>query len=88
MRAKHDLSEHEFYRYLQLRDYYRKEVEMDPSMEVNGVITPKVKIKYLSVNLSCWRECGALSSDHAHVFWKCDEVQLFWKTVHKTCKRC
>ena len=51
---------------------------------VRFFITPKVKSLYLSVNLPCWRECGALSSDHSHVFSKCDKVQLFWKMVHKT----
>ena len=50
---------------------------------VRFFITPKVKSNYLSVNLPCWRECGALSSDHSHVFWNCDKVQLFWKMVHK-----
>ena len=44
MRDKYDLSEHEFYRYLQLRDYYRKEIKIDPSMEVNGVIQTIISI--------------------------------------------
>ncbi len=38
MKDKYDLDKHEFYRYLQLRDYYKKEIRMDPSMEMNGVI--------------------------------------------------
>lgn len=34
---------HEFYRYLQLRNYFRKEIRVDPSSEMNGVI--KILIK-------------------------------------------
>lgn len=38
IKDKYDLDKHEFYRYLQLRDYFMKEIRMDPSREVNGVI--------------------------------------------------
>lgn len=38
MKEKYNLDKQEFYRYLQLRDYYLKEVRMDPSTDVNGVI--------------------------------------------------
>lgn len=34
---------HEFFRYLQLRNYFRKEIRVDPSSEMNGVI--KILIK-------------------------------------------
>ena len=44
MRVKYDLGKHEFYRYLQQRDYYRKDIKMDPSMEVNGVIQTMISI--------------------------------------------
>ena len=38
MKDIYSLDKREFYRYLQLRDYYKKEIEIDPSTEVNGVI--------------------------------------------------
>ena len=38
MRRKYELGAHEFYRYFQLRDYFKKEIEADSSKEVNGVI--------------------------------------------------
>lgn len=38
LKEKHDLGTLDFYRYLQLRDYYRKEIQADPSGEVNSVI--------------------------------------------------
>ena len=43
MKEKYDLDKHEFYRYLQLRNYYRKEIKMDPSGEVNGLVQITVK---------------------------------------------
>ena len=52
MKDIYSLDKREFYRYLQLRDYYKKEIEIDPSTEVNGVIqiimnTYKGKKSYL-----------------------------------------
>lgn len=38
MKEKFDLDKQEFYRYLQLRDYFLKEMRTDPSGEVHGVI--------------------------------------------------
>ena len=38
MKDKYDLDKRDFYRYLQLRDCYKKEIKRDPSVEVNGVI--------------------------------------------------
>uniref|UniRef100_A0A3Q3ASL9 Reverse transcriptase domain-containing protein n=1 Tax=Kryptolebias marmoratus TaxID=37003 RepID=A0A3Q3ASL9_KRYMA len=43
MKDKYNLDKHEFYRYLQLRDYYRTEIKWDPSVEVNGVIEIVIK---------------------------------------------
>ena len=38
LKKNYDLDKHEFCRYLQLRNYYRKEIKMDPSREVNGLV--------------------------------------------------
>ena len=47
-------------------------------------ITPKARSKYLKMSQPCWRGCGSINADHAHIFWECDKVQIFWRTVHKT----
>ena len=41
MMDKYDLGKHDFYRYLQLRDYYK--IRRDPSMEVWGVTQLLIK---------------------------------------------
>lgn len=38
IKEKYDLNKHDFYKYLQLRNYFLKEIKMDPSGEMNGVI--------------------------------------------------
>ena len=43
LKKNYDLDKHEFCRYLQLRNYYRKEIKMDPSREVNGLVQITVK---------------------------------------------
>lgn len=50
MRVKYDLGKHEFFRYLQLRDYYRKEIKVDPSTQVNVVIQTIISI-YKDTNI-------------------------------------
>lgn len=35
--GNYDLERHEFFRYLHFRDYFMKEIRMDPSTEVKGV---------------------------------------------------
>lgn len=44
-------------------------------------ITPKQKSKQTGTQLFCWRECGEIMVDHAHVFWSCPSIQIFWKEV-------
>uniref|UniRef100_A0A3B1K1Q0 Reverse transcriptase domain-containing protein n=1 Tax=Astyanax mexicanus TaxID=7994 RepID=A0A3B1K1Q0_ASTMX len=44
-------------------------------------ITPKQKSKQLGTQLQCWRNCGTILADHAHIFWSCPFIQSFWKDV-------
>ena len=50
-------------------------------------ITPKVKSKQLNKSQKCWRECGSYNVDHAHVFWNCQKVTVFWEMVCKVLKQ-
>ena len=43
IRRKYELGAHEFYRYLQMRDYFKREIESDSPKEVNGVIQIIIK---------------------------------------------
>ena len=45
-------------------------------------ITPKLRSKFVSVSQPCWRECGAVNVNHAHVFWLCPDIVQFWEDVH------
>ena len=38
LRVKFDLDKHDFFMYLQLRDYYNKEIEGKAKKELNGVV--------------------------------------------------
>ena len=38
IRRKYELGAHEYYRYLQMRDYFKREIGSDSPKEVNGVI--------------------------------------------------
>lgn len=44
IRDKYDLDAHDLYRYLLLRDYYRKTIRGDPSMEVNSMIQTVINV--------------------------------------------
>jgi len=46
-------------------------------------ITPKQKSKQTGTQLACWRECGEVFADHAHIFWSCPSIQSFWRKVAK-----
>lgn len=37
--------------------------------------------KQTAAQLCCWRKCGEIMADHAHVFWSCPPIQSFWKEV-------
>ena len=43
IRRKYELGAHEFYRYLQMRDYFKREIGSDSPKEVNGVIQIIIK---------------------------------------------
>ena len=45
-------------------------------------IIPKLRSKFVSVSQPCWRECGAVNVNHAHVFWLCPDIVQFWEDVH------
>lgn len=45
-------------------------------------ISPKQKSK--QTQLCCWRGCGEIVVDHAHVFCSCPSIQTFWKEVATT----
>ena len=45
-------------------------------------ITPKQKCKQVHKQVQCWRACGDVNVDHAHVFWKCHKIGT-WKMIHK-----
>ncbi len=42
-------------------------------------ITPKQKSKWTRTQLPCWRECGSMQVDYAHVFWLCPQIRSFWE---------
>ncbi len=44
-------------------------------------ITPTIKSKQVSRQQVCWRQCGQLEADHAHIFWSCEKIQSFWDDV-------
>lgn len=45
-------------------------------------ITPNIKSKQMKVQQPCWRLCNHVNSDHTHVFWKCTNIQPFWRNVY------
>ena len=47
--------------------------------QIRFFITPKQKSKQTGNQLECWRKCGNIAVDHAHVFWSCPVVQPFWE---------
>ena len=166
LRKKYGLDNREFFMYLQLRDYYTKEIEGKAQGETNGVvqiminkykgykirmvsgmyqqlmgnekyttdyikekwekeldikiteedwirmwtthhsstnsrvwrefswknlsrffITPKIKSRQIKKQMGCWRECGEVNADHAHVFWKCVKIQCFWEMINERLKK-
>lgn len=54
---------------------------------VRFFITPKIKSKHTGHQTQCWRQCGQLMADHAHIFWTCPTLQPFWTEVQATTKR-
>lgn len=52
IKDKYALGKNEFYRYLQLRDYYKKEIRRDSSIEVNNVIQIMIdSYKYTKIRI-------------------------------------
>ncbi len=49
---------------------------------VRFFITPKIKNKYSNTNHTCWRECAEIDANHAHIFWKCHQLSVFWEMVY------
>lgn len=45
-------------------------------------ITPQLRSKYTFVSQPCWRKCGEMNVNHAHVFWLCPNIVQFWDEVH------
>lgn len=45
--------------------------------------TPKITAKYKSRVQPCWRECGYTNVNHAHIFWLCPKLTIFWDKVYR-----
>lgn len=35
---------------------------------------------------SCWRNCGAHTANHTHIFWFCPKLKIFWGEVFDALK--
>ena len=49
-------------------------------------ITPKIKSRQLAVQQDCWRLCGSTEADHAHIFWNCIKMRIYWQNVNSVVK--
>ena len=54
---------------------------------VKYFITPKIRRRFASAQQPCWRECGQVNVDHAHIFWGCEKLQNFWQTIWSLIKK-
>ena len=44
--------------------------------------TPEIVARMGSTHSSsCWRNCGAHSANHTHIFWSCPKLRVYWKEV-------
>uniref|UniRef100_A0A8D0ATN1 Uncharacterized protein n=1 Tax=Sander lucioperca TaxID=283035 RepID=A0A8D0ATN1_SANLU len=49
-------------------------------------ITPKIKSRQLAIQQNCWRLCGSMEADHAHIFWNCTKMRTYWQNVNLVVK--
>ena len=49
-------------------------------------ITPKIKSRQLAIQQDCWRLCGSVEADHAHIFWNCIKIRTYWQNVNSVVK--
>lgn len=46
-------------------------------------ITPKITALQTGTQSQgfCWRQCGASTANHFHIFWACPKIQPYWREV-------
>lgn len=49
-------------------------------------ITPKLKSKQTGFQHTCWRLCREREANHAHIFWECHKLNMFWESEHNIMK--